>query len=69
MNPTEGDKVTFRTKIGVASGVIVKRNGTRLRISSGGGNQLWIELKDMLDVEAVSAPFSIKLNQLGLIMT
>jgi hypothetical protein len=54
-DPKEGNTVSWRNKSAENTGVVIKRNGVRLRIASPDGSQHWVEIKDVISVLAESS--------------
>jgi len=46
-SPAEGDRVSYLVKGVVATGVVVKRQGMRLRVSGDAGITVWIEINQV----------------------
>mmetsp|Transcript_3273 Transcript_3273/g.6498 ORF Transcript_3273/g.6498 Transcript_3273/m.6498 type:complete len:228 (+) Transcript_3273:158-841(+) len=54
MDPKEGNSVTWYKKGVETPGVILKRNGLRVRIASPDGKQHWAEVKDVTAIDAAA---------------
>ena len=50
-DPKEGESVSFNHKGQTQSGVVIKRQGQRIRVDLGGGSTVWSDIKEVVSVE------------------